>query len=188
MESMNIQLFLLINTLAGNRFLDGFFAFIAVAAPYLSGLALVVLYLAHRRNPALFALYAALGGLGLNQLIGLLYFHPRPAMMGLGRSIIHHGLETSFPSDHATLVFAIAFSLLFSGERLAGWLFLLFAVVTGFARVYCGVHFPLDIAGSIAVSLVTGLAVKAAARWLSGLNRRLNHLFDSITRNRWRRL
>jgi len=48
------------------------------------------------------AIWAAIIGLLVNQLIGFFYFHPRPSIIGLDTPLFQHGLETSFPSDPAT--------------------------------------------------------------------------------------
>ena len=47
----------------------------------------------------------------VNQLIGLVWQHLRPFMIGLGHSHLAHVADSSFPSDHLTLLWAVAFSL-----------------------------------------------------------------------------
>ena len=46
-------------------------------------------------------------GLAINQMIGLIWYHPRPFELGIGQQFLPHGLETSFPSDHATMLWAL---------------------------------------------------------------------------------
>jgi undecaprenyl-diphosphatase len=67
----------------------------------------------------------------------------------------------SFPSGHAATSFAGATILSFAFPRLAPILLVLAAAV-GFARVYVGVHYPLDILGGA----LLGAAIAAAARYL----------------------
>jgi undecaprenyl-diphosphatase len=51
----------------------------------------------------------------------------------------------SFPSGHAALTMALATAVYYYNERLGTWLFL-FAFTVGLARIYVGVHYPLDVA------------------------------------------
>jgi len=180
METLNTHLFLFINGLTGNRMLDLVFMSIAGAAPYLSGLVLMIVYLRGKRNAALYAFYAALLGVAANLTIARFYYHPRPYMLNLGHPLLAHGPEASFPSDHATLTLAIALSLLFSGERITGAVFLLYGLATGFARVYCGIHFPFDIAGSIVVSIVGSWLIYKLRHRLAGLNKLINNIYDTL--------
>ncbi len=69
--------------------------------------------------------------------------HPRPDSIS---ALIIPDDVYSFPSGHATFMFALAMSML-SFDRKAGRIILLMAVVTGVARVLAGVHFWYDIVG-----------------------------------------
>jgi membrane-associated phospholipid phosphatase len=51
-------------------------------------------------------------GLSIDQLIGMLYSHPRPIMIGLGHQYLPHPVDNSFPSDHATFMWSLGFALL----------------------------------------------------------------------------
>lgn len=60
------------------------------------------------------------------------------------------GKQYSFFSSHASNVFGLAtfFFLLFKTKNHATkylWLLYLWAIVTGYSRIYLGVHFPLDV-------------------------------------------
>jgi len=134
------------------------------------------------KNLALFeATWAAILGLAVNQLIGLFYFHPRPYMIGLCAPLFPHGPETSFPSDHATLMFAAAFYLLLARRWAAcGVPLLAVAVLTAWGRVYCGIHFPLDMAGSLVVGLMSVGLTRLVAKPLNPLNERLIRIADPL--------
>jgi undecaprenyl-diphosphatase len=56
----------------------------------------------------------------------------------------------AFPSGHTFIASAIAFSL-FLIHKKAGYVFMLFALLIGMARVMAGVHFPIDILGGFAL-------------------------------------
>jgi undecaprenyl-diphosphatase len=60
--------------------------------------------------------------------------HPRQTLL-----LVHHGADNSFPSDHASLAFAIAFAVIAFQRRL-GLLLLLGAACIGADRVFVGVH------------------------------------------------
>ena len=87
--------------------------------------------------------------------------HPRPFVMGLSPAYIDHAARGSLPSAHASALFTIGFCLLWLRQlRLAGAAVLAVALAVGWGRVYCGVHFPLD----IAAGAVLGLMVAAIYR------------------------
>ena len=180
METINQQIFLQINQLAGNWFIDALNCFIAVGAPYILAVILTTIYLFGNKDNALFAFYTAVLGLGINLLIAGFYFYPRPFMVGLGQPLMHHGIETSFPSDHATLAFCVAFSFLLSGDHKLGAALFLLALMTGFSRVYTGLHFPLDVAGSFVVALVAALIICGFRKRLAVINRSLNRLYENL--------
>jgi undecaprenyl-diphosphatase len=57
--------------------------------------------------------------------------------------------DSSFPSNFAAVLFAIAFSVMIRNRRW-GSLFLVMALIGGFSRVFVGIHYPLDILGGMA--------------------------------------
>ena len=73
---------------------------------------------------------------------------------------MNHVPENSFPSDHATLVFALAFSLLMSPLRRLGLALAVLGVGVGWGRIYLGAHYPGDILGGAVLGLLCALAVK----------------------------
>jgi len=158
-ESWNEWLFALVNADASSP--PGLVALarvIAEGAPTLAALMLVLLWVRQGRAVRLALLDAtatALVGLAIAQVIVALWYHPRPAELGLGRQFLDHAPEASFPSDHATLLFGLALPLVFErAARPFGLAFLALALGTAWARVYLGVHFPADMLGGLAVALV----------------------------------
>jgi len=158
----NITLFHIINGLAGrNYLLDTGLIFAAQDIIYIFCVYLVYLWFVKSkyRQEVLFAGYGAILGLAINFIITLFYFHPRPFMIPTGILLVAHAPETSFPSDHTTLMFAISLMFLtFRKLRSKGAILFVLSFISGLARVYVGVHFPMDIAGSLFVALFsTGL-------------------------------
>ena len=84
----------------------------------------------------------------ISQCISHVYYHPRPFVMEVGRTLIYHAPNGSFPSDHMLIFSSIAFSYLFSAQRKLGAFLLIMAWLVAWSRVYLGVHFPLDMLGA----------------------------------------
>ncbi|GLU33427.1 phosphatase PAP2 family protein [Trinickia caryophylli] len=171
LEALNRALFLSINAAPSTPvWLIDVARYIADDVIYVVPLVLAVLWLAggeRRRAAALRACCVALLALSINQLIGLGWMHPRPFMIGLGHMFIEHAPDSSFPSDHATVFASGALTLLLAGERRYGLSMLLAGLAVAWARIFVGVHFPLDMAGAVAVACVA-YAVVAPMWKMSG--------------------
>src|SRR6202040_3982028 len=79
---------------------------IATDAIYVIPLMLVAMWLwgdEKKRELALSACAVAFVSLGLNQIIGLAWQHPRPFAVGLSRAWLAQVADSSFPSDHMTV-------------------------------------------------------------------------------------
>ncbi len=117
--------------------------------------------------------YAAgiLGWIG-NAVIGWLWFRPRPfvTLPGVVDLIGKPVTSKSFPSDHATAAFAMAFSVAFMRPGF-GIVMLILALQVSLGRVYVGVHSPSD----VLAGLLAGLFWAAVVRWAGekGGDRRL---------------
>ena len=180
----NLTLFHIINDMAGkNSVLDTTMIFAAKYLIYLFCIYLAYTWFAKNesRQEALFAGYAALLGLGINLIITLFYFHPRPFMVPTGTLLIAHAGESSFPSDHATIMFSISLMFLtFKDLRRSGAVFFILAFISGLARVYSGLHFPMDMAGSLLVALFSIGILLALKKYLMPVNRIFIAYFENI--------
>jgi undecaprenyl-diphosphatase len=132
---------------------------------------------AKRNRPA--ARYVAIScgfgtalGLLFNQAILLFVHRPRPYDLGLTHLLIDRSQDPSFPSDHATVVFAIAFSLMAKRDRYTG-VFLLAGLLVSVSRVYVGTHYVTDVLGGAATAALATLLIAAFYREESRLNQRL---------------
>jgi undecaprenyl-diphosphatase len=177
---MNAALFTWLHEGAGNQpVLDFLSVMAAELTPYLVVASMAIYWFTtdHKGKRVLLEGAAVVAlGLLVNQLITVFYFHPRPYMLGLCKPLIPHAPETSFPSDHATLLFGAAFALLFrSGWQNKGALLLGIAVIGAWGRVYTGLHFPFDMLGSFAVALLAVFTL-SIIRWA------LVPLYDKIIR------
>ncbi|GIW44049.1 MAG: ion channel protein [Candidatus Binatia bacterium] len=121
-----------------------------------------------QRARLLLALAGAMTGLTIAAVAALvLPYRPRPRILvGLDPELSPGWAEWSaFPSDHATLFFALALGLWYVHRRL-GWVALLHAiVVVSLPRVYLGLHYPTDILG--------GALIGWCVAWFAQRERRL---------------
>lgn len=171
MEHLNYVVFLAINasdptsvaTVAVARLVAQWLVFVPIAVI----ISLWIWGVPRGRGALLTASIALLIGMTINQVIGALWFHPRPFMLGIGRTLMSHVPETSFPSDHATLFWSLGLGLIASGSwRRWGWCFVLMGLLVAWARIYLGLHFPFDMAGSLAVSLIAAGSARSLRRFV----------------------
>lgn len=186
-EQLNLYLFSALNAHAG---LSGWrLTGALVAAEWLImlvPLSLVLLWIsgnAQQREAAVRATLAVVAALAANAVIGLLWFHPRPFVAGVGHTFMHHAPDSSFPSDHATIMFTVGLVFVSSRSEAARWLgklMLPVAVVVAWSRVFLGVHYPMDMIGALVVS--AGMAMLVHTRTALGLSATLVALMESLYR------
>jgi undecaprenyl-diphosphatase len=100
---------------------------------------------------------ATLIGLGINQALGAMWFEPRPFMVPIGHTLLAHPPDNSFPSDHATFLWALGAGLIATGAaRRTGAVVCLYGGSVAWARVYLGMHFPIDMLASAGVGAASG--------------------------------
>lgn len=162
--SYNTDLFLFLNgppapaasILLGVRLIAG-------SPVIIAPLLLVWLWVRHpdqQRAGLLAVALSVLVGQGINLVLGALWFEPRPFMVGIGNTLVVHIADNGFPSDHSTLMFALGTGLILTrAARIAGLFVCMIGLGVAWARVYLGVHFPIDV--------LTGILVGAAAGWLA---------------------
>ncbi len=164
MNNLNQSLFQLIYGLSNhNFFLDGFFIFCAEYLPYL--LMILFLFLVFnedgtRRRWYLFleAIMAIILSRGLiTEIIRFFYYNPRP-FEALGFTSLIPESGASFPSGHAAWFFALAMVIFFRNKKWGSFFFVC-ALIMGFARIYAGVHWPLDVLGGIVVGICSAVFV-----------------------------
>jgi undecaprenyl-diphosphatase len=85
--------------------------------------------------------------------------------------LIAHAPGQSFPSDHATAAFGVALAV--AAFLSLGWGVVLFvvALAIGFARIYDGIHYPLDIAGGLLAAVIGVGVVLLVERGIRGRTR-----------------
>jgi len=158
MQAVNISLF---QWLGAGHAPDAHLLWLAtLVAEGTSWLCLALLAVAAWRQPAqrgyAMATLAAIGAAALAahalaQALNL----PRPFVAGLSPNYIAHGARGSLPSAHASVMFTVALVLcLRPALRTLGLVVFAIALVTGWARIYVGAHFPFDVAAGLALAVV----------------------------------
>ncbi|GGH18983.1 undecaprenyl-diphosphatase [Alsobacter metallidurans] len=175
MMTLNIRLFDLLNASA-----DASSIVVAWAKLIASGLVFAVAILLtalwvwgdpRRRGGLAATAIAAALALVSNQIVGLLWYEPRPFMVGLGRTLMAHVPENSFPSDHTTFMLTVGFALIATraaptwGKVVSGM-----GVLVAWSRIYLGVHFPIDMLASALIACLFGgvsvLLLRPVHRWI----------------------
>ena len=100
----------------------------------------------------------------LNTLIKLFYFKPRPFVKRRVGILIPSKMDSTFPSKHTLLAFAISTSI-FLHERILGSIMWVLSVLTGFSRIWVGHHYPSDIIGSAFIGTMISITLDRISRF-----------------------
>ena len=134
--------------------------------------ALLAFWIYRARKDALKWIAALAITLALSDMVAYRVVKPsierlRPPASGV--HVIVRGPEhtgNSFPSNHASNIFAAATILTFALPPL-GLPFFIVATLVAYSRVYVGAHFPLDVlAGAVLGIIIANLVRLALLRWL----------------------
>lgn len=94
--------------------------------------------------------------------------------------------DATFPSDHTTVSFAIAFAV-FSLDAVAGVVFLVVAAIIGIGRLFIGAHYPSDVGAGVVIGLIAaGVVVRLLPRFVSWVVSQVERLTDPVLRLLWR--
>ena len=133
------------------------------------------------------ALASAALALLVNQAIAQLWHRDRPFAAHPSAHVWgSRSHDPSFPSDHASAAFAIAFAVLLF-DRLAGAVLLVAALIVGVGRVFIGAHYPADVLAGLLVGLACALLVsRFGRRVIEGLVKIVERLTDPLLATVWR--
>ncbi|MBK0065235.1 MULTISPECIES: undecaprenyl-diphosphatase [unclassified Acinetobacter] len=160
-ETINLTLFNELNASAhASHFIIEFAIFIANDLLYVLFAFLLFLWCygdQALKERAIRAVTLTTFALCIGYFISLFYYHPRPFVMEIGRTLIEHRPSASFPSNHMLIFSTIGFSYLFAKRFIASAIFLLSAIAVAWSRVYLGVHFPLDMLGAFSIAFLVNV-------------------------------
>ena len=104
----------------------------------------------------------------LVKLCNLIYFRPRPFSVQQVNLLFYRPSDSSLPSNAAAVGFTFA-AVAWQRKR---WLGVVMGVLAGlfmFARIYCGVHYPLDVVAGGLIGAISGYVVGKGQRLLEPL-------------------
>lgn len=162
----NILLFM-INGLSGHSvWIDKVIMMISEYGPVVFGLYLIGLWFSgnsisevtENRKRALYAFFAAMLAMGMNQVISHVWYRNRPYLDQPVTRLLQGAQDASFPSDHAAGAFSIAGNLF--GRTAGSNALMVFAIFVALSRVYVGLHYPSDILGGMMTGLVSSWLIE----------------------------
>jgi undecaprenyl-diphosphatase len=161
---LDYQLFQWINHFAGHHFWwDHFFESLTTYGPYFYIAILLILgFRPSSRSAAMSGFISASLAIGINFMIGLFSYRPRPFIAHHVHMLLPHVADSSFPSDHMTGSMAIAMALWYYNRKL-GTPLVLVSLFIGLSRIYVGHHYPTDVLGGILVGAIAALLVNKLA-------------------------
>lgn len=160
-------LLFMINGLSGHSaWVDKVIMMLSEYGPVIFGLYLIGLWFSgnsvgevtENRKRALYAFFAAMLAMGMNQVISHVWYRNRPYLDQPVNRLLQGAQDASFPSDHAAGAFSIAGSLF--GRTAGSTLLMIFAILVALSRVYVGLHYPSDILGGMATGFVSSWLIE----------------------------
>jgi undecaprenyl-diphosphatase len=119
------------------------------------------------------ALRATLSGLlawlVFGNIIGRIFDRPRPFSQGEIHELVFHRPTYSFPSDHASFLFALTTSFYLSGYKRVSYVLLGASILVSIARIGVGAHYPTDTIAGALLGVLVALLVQILDRYLQSL-------------------
>jgi undecaprenyl-diphosphatase len=137
---MDVKMFRIINLLSGRSLvLDKIMILISNRIRYVYILILIIMWFKKKNykkmtNDAVISVFITLI---INILIKLFYFKPRPFLKGRVRILIPSKMDSSFPSKHTLLAFAVSTTIFFY-QRFLGTIMWGVSFLTGLSRIWVG--------------------------------------------------
>lgn len=151
--SLNKEIFFWFNSFVGkSNFLDYFFIFVSKYFFYFILFCFLLffiklIFIENKITKKEFIIYfgSIIGMWLILKIFKFFVYAERPFYYFQMETLLkHENFFSSFPSGHAVLSFMLAFAVFFYYKK-TGIILILLASLIGIARIFVGVHFPLDI-------------------------------------------
>lgn len=116
----------------------------------------------------------AAAALGIGAVLGAVLVEQRPFVTGHFVPLIAHAADSSFPSDHLLVLGALTGACWMAARRLA-LVALGLSILVAVARVFVGVHYPIDVSAGFAIGAGCGVTVWFAAGAAGPILDRVDH-------------
>ena len=134
---------------------------------------LIVLWLIDgriKKEQVIHALSASLIALLVTNIFKQVFHTVRPFLVDGGTVMtLTIPSDAAFPSTHTAMAFALSVTI-WLHNRKVGWIYLVWALFVGVARILANVHYPIDIWGGAILGIVIAFGLERA------------HLFNFIKR------
>lgn len=168
--NLNTEIFYFINNSLSNPFFDLIMPHLTSIGGFVSLLCLCILeiliakYLKKDRylKIAKMCLYALIVSGIIAAFLKLGFSEPRPyTVLEHVHQLVQPSEPNSFPSGHTSSTFSIATVLVnqFWQNKIIVCVLVIFCVLLAFSRIYCGVHYPLDVVVGAMVGILSGALI-----------------------------
>ncbi|WP_409252958.1 undecaprenyl-diphosphatase [Bacillus sp. SCS-153A] len=156
---MDVRLFWAINSLSKRTdFLNLIMIFFSNRIRYVYFFVLLILFFKNK-SITFNAVISAVASMIFGSIIRLFSFRARPFVKNRVGILIPSKRNSSFPSKHTMLTFAVSTTLCLYNRTLGG-IFTCLSALTGLSRVWVGHHYPSDIIGSALIGSFTSLLTR----------------------------
>lgn len=184
--NLDFKVFEAINQFAGkNDFLDITVILFTKFGPLLFILFFISLWFSkvgnrvENRQIVLFAFTIAFITLGIDKIIELSLFRPRPFVDHSVTMLVEKAVTSpSFPSNHTAGSFALAIPLFWKSRKI-GTILLGFAGLMALSRIFSGVHYPTDVLMGAFIAIVISVIIIWQRRLIEPL---FDRIIQALTR------
>ncbi|WP_454692175.1 hypothetical protein [Achromobacter aloeverae] len=166
LEAWNIVVFQGLHASSGATRLAIYLGVVLAELPVYLAAALALWALVARRDVRMACAIAIACLLGhyVEVLCNQFAYHDRPFAAGYGSALIKHSANNSMPSSHVTFVWTLAALYGMKKHWRLAAVFGCLGLVLAWARIFTGLHWPLDMAGSAATALASSFLAISLVR------------------------